>query len=89
MWNWDEDKRQTNLAKHGVDFAAVAGFDWATAVIEPDNRFDYGEVREVATGELNGRLYIVTFTKRGDVTRIINMRKANGREVQKWINRKS
>lgn len=89
MWNWDEDKRQTNLAKHGVDFADVAGFDWATAVIDPDTRFDYGEVREVATGELNGRLYIVTFTMRGDVTRIISMRKANGREVQKWINRKT
>lgn len=89
MWHWDEDKRQINLAKHGVDFAAVAEFDWGAAVIEPDMRFDYGEVREIATGELEGRLYIIAFTRRGDITRIINMRKANGREVQKWINRKS
>lgn len=89
MWPWNEDKRQANLAKHGVDFANVARFDWVTAIIEPDTRFDYGELRQVATGELEGRLYIVTFTLRGEITRIINMRKANGREVQKWINQKS
>ncbi len=89
MWDWDEAKRQSNLAKHGVDFADVAWFDWATAITEADTRFDYGELRKIATGKLGGRLYIVTFTTRGAVTRIINIRKANGREVQRWINQQS
>jgi uncharacterized DUF497 family protein len=31
---WDEPKRETNLAKHGLDFAAFAdGFDFDGAVV--------------------------------------------------------
>jgi len=39
---WDEPKRLSNLAKHGLDFADVEnGFDWANARIAPakDGRF--------------------------------------------------
>ena len=28
MIELDEAKRQANLAKHGVDFTAIDGFDW-------------------------------------------------------------
>jgi uncharacterized DUF497 family protein len=28
MWDWDDDKRESNLAKHGVDFAAALAFEW-------------------------------------------------------------
>ena len=84
MWNWDEDKRQTNLAKHGVDFAAVAGFDWATVTIEPDTRFDYGEERFEVRGMIALRLHIMVFTPRAGRFRIISLRKANSREETKW-----
>lgn len=40
-WDWDEAKRQANLAKHGVDFALIAGFEWTSADIKMDGRFDY------------------------------------------------
>ena len=84
MWNWDEDKRQTNLAKHGVDFAVVDHFDWATAVRWADTRFDYGESREVALGLIAARIYCLAFTPRGPDTRIISLRKANTREQAIW-----
>ncbi len=42
MYDWDEAKRQTNLAKHGVDFTTMVGFDWATAEKQVDDRRDYG-----------------------------------------------
>ncbi len=88
MWSWNEDKRQTNLAKHGVDFNLIDEFDWLSAVIRVDDRFDYGEVRLKAEGLIAGRLYAVVYTERGLVKRIINLRKANKREVLQWISQK-
>ena len=84
MWDWDEAKRQTNLARHGVDFASIADFDWLTADIWTDVRFDYGEVRKAALGLIGERLYYVAYTERGAVTRLISLRKASERERQKW-----
>ena len=84
MWDWDEPKRQANLAKHGVDFGAVAGFDWATAKIEPDLRNDYGEVRLRVTGLIGDRLHVLVYAPRGKDDRIISLRKANPREVDRW-----
>ena len=88
MWDWDEPKRQANLAKHGVDFALVAEFDWLSAVIRVDDRFDYGEVRLKAEGLIAGRLYAVVYSERGLIKRIINLRKANKREVLLWISQR-
>ena len=80
MWSWDEDKRRVNRAKHGVDFAAIAGFDWETCTHAPDLRFAYGEGRTVSAGYLGDRLHLVVWTKRGNDVRIITLRKANERE---------
>jgi uncharacterized protein len=42
-FEWDEDKRLTNLRKHGVDFVDVPSiFDGDTIMVE-DSRHDYGE----------------------------------------------
>ena len=30
-YEWDEAKRRGNLAKHGIDFATAAEFDWPVA----------------------------------------------------------
>ena len=84
MWDRDETKRQANLAKHGVDFADVYDFDWENAEHAIDTRFDYGETRIVTLGNLYGRLHAVTWTLRGDITRIINFRKANAREQKSY-----
>ena len=50
MNTWDDDKRAANLAKHGVDFAAVEGFGWETALTAVDDRRDYGEDRFITIG---------------------------------------
>ena len=87
MWDWDEAKRQTNLRKHGIDFAAAAAFDWLTAHIEHDRRQDYGEESLSASGQLHGRLHVLTFTRRDGRIRIISLRKANKREQRTWASR--
>lgn len=61
----DETKRQTNLARHGVDFAEMARFQWDSAVSEPDNRLDYGEAHEIRLGLIGDRVYDVAYTRRG------------------------
>lgn len=87
MWDWDEAKRQANLAKHGVDFDAIDGFDWATAQVEPDLRRDYGEDRWFALGSIGGVVHYLAFTKRAGLVRLISLRKANKREKRKWASR--
>ena len=80
MWDWDEAKRQANRAKHGVDFAQIDGFDWATAVTREDTRGDYGERRFLSTGLIEGRLHVCIWTVRAEGMRLISLRKANARE---------
>lgn len=80
-YEWDEDKRRTNFAKHGLDFADAARVLTGPCVTFVDDRFDYGEKRFTTLGLLVGRVVVIAHTPRGtDVTRIISMRKANRRE---------
>jgi uncharacterized protein len=84
MYDWDEAKRQANLAKHGVDFAAMVDFDWTTADLREDQRNDYGERRIIATGWIGARLFVATVTPRDGQMRIIGLRKANPRERKRY-----
>lgn len=79
-YEWDEGKRAANLAKHGIDFADAARFDWSTAMETVDNRLEYGEKRWVALGRIDRRLHVLIYTERNDNIRLISLRKANNRE---------
>jgi uncharacterized DUF497 family protein len=49
-FEWDEEKRLSNIEKHGFDFVGIEKvFDGETATIL-DDRFDYGEKRFVTFG---------------------------------------
>lgn len=85
MWDWDEPKRQANLAKHGVDFVDVWLINWASAKTQPDLRHDYGEQRFRVLGLIGERLHVAIYTPRGDSQRLISLRKANTREVEEWL----
>jgi uncharacterized DUF497 family protein len=88
MYEWDGKKAASNLLKHGVAFEAIHDFDWRTAVEVEDSRFDYGEQRLVAIGWLRGVLHTVTFTWRGDMMRIISLRKADKRDQKYYAKAK-
>lgn len=83
-FEWDEGKRVANLAKHGVDFPAAEQFAFEDAIVEPDDRRDYGEAREIAIGRIGDRLHVLVYTRRGEAIRIIGLRKANAREVKRY-----
>jgi len=79
-YEWDENKRLANLARHGVDFNDAVDFQWDTAIETLDDRFDYGEERWVALGFISNILHIMVYTFRAQTIRIISLRKANRRE---------
>ncbi len=74
-YEWDEAKRVENLEKHGIDFMAVHGFDWTTAVVFDDRRRRYGETRFYAYGRIAGRLHVVVFTDRAEIRRVHQLEK--------------
>ncbi|MGK9171168.1 BrnT family toxin [Inquilinus limosus] len=80
MYIWDEAKAINNLAKHGVAFEAVYDFDWDTAYLVEDSRFDYGEQRSIAFGLIGEDLHVLVYTVRDDLVRVISLRRANRRE---------
>jgi uncharacterized protein len=84
QYTWDEEKRATNLRNHGVDFATAKDFDWETALEFEDTRRDYGERRLVAYGKIASRLYVMVWTPRDETVRIISLRKANAREIDRY-----
>jgi hypothetical protein len=52
-------------------------------VIE-DNRKNYGERRFLAFGPIGDRLHCVAFSVRGENIRVISLRKANSRELERY-----
>lgn len=84
-YTWDENKRQINLATHGLDFAdAHKVFEGAIILFE-DNRFDYGEQRMVAIGLLDITVVVVVHVDDDDTIRIISMRRATKNEQKLYF----
>ncbi len=79
-FEWDENKRKTNLAKHGLDFSACRLMFEGPHLIFQDARKNYGENRFNLCWRLAGRLVMTTFVLRDEAVRIISLRKVNGRE---------
>ena len=86
-FEWCEQKRDSNLAKHGVDFIDILPLFEGEIVEFLDDREDYGETRINCLGEIEGRVYAASYTWRGGNRRIISARKANDREARKYYAR--
>jgi hypothetical protein len=87
---WDEAKRKTNLAKHGLDFAdAHAVYD------NPDKftitSFRGGEARkmDIAMVEIRGLVLALVYVERGDDVRAISFRYASRRERRRYEKRRA
>lgn len=83
---WDERKAKENFASHGVAFSEIERFEFAGALVETDDRFDYGEMREVAIGFIGMRLHVAVYTVRGNRLRLISLRKAVAAEKRHYVN---
>jgi uncharacterized protein len=83
-FEWDETKRQSNVAKHGIDFLkASLLFDGRPCLDFASPRGD--EQRILRIGEIEGRVIAVAWTWRGDNSvRIISARRARDGETRAY-----
>ena len=85
-FEWDEDKRLANLAKHGLDFRRVKTI-WDGNVIDPAaTRLETDETRYLALG-IPGEdeiVVAVVYTNRADNRRIISARRARDYERKNY-----
>ena len=81
-FQWDADKAEANVAKHGIDFVeAVRIFD---GIVWDRVSIRMGELRILATGAVGKRELTVTYTIRGMEFRIISARRASARERRQY-----
>jgi uncharacterized DUF497 family protein len=83
-FTFDPEKSARNIAERGLSFDLVERFEWETARFVEDTRRDYGETRLQVLALLDGRLYAAVVTPRGEDLRVISLRKANIREVERY-----
>ncbi len=83
-FEWDETKRQSNIAKHGIDFVL------ASQVFDGKPHLDFesprgSERRTLHIAELEGRVIAVAWTRRGeDRVRLISARRARHGEERAY-----
>ena len=84
-FEWDRAKAESNLKKHGVDFAdAALVFEDEARLEWIDDGEEYGEDRFCTVGEVQGRIVFVAYTTRGDRIRLISARRATKQEREAY-----
>ena len=83
-FEWDEQKNEENIRKHGLDFEDAPEVFNFPMLVRLDDRTDYGEDRWIGVGMIRGRVVVVVYTERdgGDTIRVISLRKALKHERQ-------
>lgn len=84
-YTWDEAKRNSNLRKHGLDFADVPSLLESVTYSTEDTRFHYSERRYNAFGYFLAELVSITYTEQNDEIRIISFRRATRREKRDFV----
>jgi len=82
---FDAAKDKANTTLHGVSLALAAELDWDAALVWIDDRFDYDELRMIALAPGHEILYYAAFVDRGDLRRVISLRRATRREVKHYV----
>lgn len=78
-FEWDENKRQSNIDKHGIDFEdAIQIFEDRMRVEALSSQKD--EERYITFGVVNEVVLAVVYTNRNNVKRIISARVAHENE---------
>lgn len=88
-FEWDDEKAQANLEKHGVTFGeATEVFYDPNALIAEDEKHSEEEHRFIIIGYSSNRLLFVVFAERHqDVIRIISARKPTPKERKSYEER--
>ena len=74
---YDPAKRRVTLHQRGLDFEDARQIFAGVHYTRQDDRFDYGELRQISIGRVGEDVVIVVWTERDDSRRVISMRKAD------------
>jgi uncharacterized DUF497 family protein len=78
---WDEPKRRSNIATHGLDLADAESFEWETALVASGHPGRDGSPRFRAIGWLGRELVTIVFALLGsEAISVISMRRASRAE---------
>jgi len=81
---FDPAKREITVRERGLDFLdAVTVFAGDRVTTWLDDRYDYGEVRQITAGWLKGRMVVIVWTQREEARHVISMRYCHAKEVRK------
>lgn len=83
-FEWDEKKRKQVFEKHKVDLLYAALIFEGVVLTRIDDREDYGEVREISLGTVEGESFVVVHTERDGVTRLITAWKGGHDECDQY-----
>ena len=84
-FSWDSRKSDLCQQQRGFDFYYAALLFSGPVLERIDCRKDYGEPRLQAIGHIDGLLYVVVYTMRGEWTHIISARRAHRKEWERWL----
>jgi uncharacterized DUF497 family protein len=77
-FEWDADKEERNIEKHGISFVAAANL---LLSLHYEARSDRkSEERYLAIGEVGGHVLAVAYARRSEKYRIISARRASKHE---------
>lgn len=78
-FEWDEDKRLSNIEKHGLDFEDADQFVDGRPVFTTSN-LRGNEKRYVTSAQIEHRFLTLAWTMRDEKIRVISMRRARNAE---------
>jgi uncharacterized DUF497 family protein len=82
-FEWDQNKREHNLQKHGIDFIdGIEIFDDSDRIECESTR--NGETRFLTIGCVNDIVLLLVYIQRGAKRRIISVRRASKNERQAY-----
>ena len=82
---FDPPKNERNLRSRGLSFEQAHDFAFESAMFWVDERKEYPEIRFVAVGLLGDRVHVLCFSETPDGIRVVSFRKANSREVKRYV----
>lgn len=83
-FEWDIEKEQINIAKHGIDFVQASQIFKFPVLERVDTRNNYGEERIIVLGQYDSVVLCVVFTLRHDNRRIISAWRASRNDRQEY-----
>lgn len=85
-FEWNENKANSNIRKHGVTFAEAAEVFFDPFYQAGDASIDDEERKFIIGYSLSERILLVVYIERGEYTRIISARRATRHERKLYEN---